>query len=81
MLVTYHSMFYRISGNVTDSAGGTVDLEAYRASDGLFLGSTSRVGNGAYTIDVPVDDLCYVEARETGSLLGRSDDDTPVRIA
>jgi len=81
MMVTYHSMYYRITGNVTDSAGGTVNLEAYRASDGLLLGSTSRVGNGSYTIDVPVDDLCFVEARESGALLGRSDDDTPARVA
>lgn len=81
MMATYHSMYYRITGNVTDSGGGTVNLEAYRVSDGLFLGSTSRVGNGSYSIDVPVDDPCFVEARESALYLGRSDDDTPTRIA
>lgn len=81
MLVTYHSMFYRITGNVTDSAGGTVTLKAYRVSDGLLLGSTTRSGNGAYSIDVPVDDACFVEARESATYLGRSDNDTPTRIA
>lgn len=81
MIVTYSSQVFQIAGNVTDSAGGTVSLKAYRASDGLFLGSTSRSGNGAYTIDVPVDDSSFVEARETGALLGRSDNDTPTRIA
>lgn len=81
MCVTYHSMYFQIAGNVTDSAGGTVEIEAYRVSDGEFIGSTSRVGNGAFTIDVPTDDLAFIEARESGSLLGRSDNDTPTRIA
>lgn len=81
MVVSYHSQVFQVAGNVTDAGGGTVNLEVYRASDGRFLGSTSRVGNGAYTIDVPVDDACFVEARESGSLLGRSDDGTPTRIA
>lgn len=81
MMVTYHSMYYRITGNVTDSAGGTVNLTAFRVSDGLELGATSRTGNGAYSIDVPVDDACFVEARESATYLGRSDNDTPTRIA
>lgn len=81
MMVTYHSMYYRTSGNVTGSSGGTVNIECYRVSDGLLLGSTSRVGDGAYQIDVPVDDDVLCEARESSTLLGRSDNSTPTRIA
>ncbi|TXH07943.1 MAG: hypothetical protein E6R04_11830 [Spirochaetes bacterium] len=81
MMTTYHSMYYRTSGNITGSSGGTVNIECYRVSDGLLLGSTSRVGDGAYQIDVPVDDDVFCEARESSTLLGRSDNNTPVRIA
>lgn len=81
MIVTYSSMYYRITGNVTDSAGGTVNLSAYRVADGLLLGTTSRVGNGSYSIDVPFDESCFVEARESATYLGRSDNDVPTRIA
>ena len=81
MVVTYSSQYFAISGTVTDSAGGTVNLAAYRVSDGLLLGTTSRTGNGSYTINVPVDDSCFVEARESATYLGRSDNDTPTRVA
>lgn len=81
MMATYHSMYYRTSGNITGSSGGTVNIECYRVSDGLLLGSTSRVGDGAYQIDVHVDDDVFCEARESSVLVGRSDDNTPTRIA
>lgn len=81
MMVTYSSQYFAITGSVTDSAGGTVNLAAYRVSDGLLLGTTSRTGNGSYTINVPVDDSCFVEARESATYLGRSDNDTPTRVA
>lgn len=74
MLLTYHSITYAIAGSVTGSAGGTVTIKAYRTDTGERVASTSRSGNGAYsmtwfdnTINV------FVEARESSTLLGRSD--------
>lgn len=81
MCVTYSSMYFAVTGNVTDSSGGTVTLKAYRVSDGSLIGSTTRVGNGSYTIHVPTDETCFVEASESSTLLGRSDNDTPTRVA
>lgn len=75
--LTYSAITFSISGNVTGSAGGTVNLAAYRKTDGLKLGSTSRVGNGTYTITVYDNiETVFAEARESGILIGRSDDGT-----
>lgn len=81
MLVTYSSMYFAVTGTVTDSSGGTVTLKAFRVSDGALIGSTTRVGNGSYTIHVPTDETCFVEASESSTLLGRSDNGTPTRVA
>ena len=50
---------------MTGSSGGTVNIACYRKGDNLKLGSTSRVGNGAYSI-IGYDDTetVFVEARE-----------------
>ena len=48
--ITYHAITYAITGTITNSAGGTVTLTAYRVSDGIEIGTTTRVGNGTYTI-------------------------------
>ena len=48
--VTYHAITYSISGTVSNSTGGTVTITAYRVSDGLDLGTTTRAGNGTYSI-------------------------------
>jgi len=73
--ITYHSIEFVAAGTVTGSSGGTVNIALYRKSDGLKLGSTSRVGNGAYSITAYDDtETVFVEARESGTLLARSDD-------
>jgi hypothetical protein len=75
--LTYHAITFSWSGTISESAGGTVNIACYRKSDGLKLGSTSRTGNGAYTITVYDNtETIFSEARESGTLLGRSDDGT-----
>ena len=76
MMLTYHTITFTVGGDVTGSDGGTVDIDAF-TEDGdeiLHLGSTSRVGNGAYSLTW-YDNVypCYSEARESGTLIGRSD--------
>lgn len=73
--VTYHAITYAIAGTVTGSAGGTVTITAHRTSTGEKIASTSRSGNGAYSM-VWYDNTenVYTVARESGALLARSDD-------
>lgn len=49
-ILTYHSIGYKVSGNITNSNGGTVNIDLHRYSNKERLTSTSRVGNGAYTL-------------------------------
>lgn len=73
--LTYHSIGFTASGSVAGSAGGTVNIACYRKSDGLKIGSTSRVGNGTYTVEgYDSTETVFCEARESGTLIGRSDD-------
>lgn len=79
--LTYHSIAFEAAGTVTGSGGGTVTIACFRKSDGLKLGSTSRVGNGAYSITGYDDtETVFVEARESGTLLARSDDGVMVAV-
>ena len=76
MMLTYHTITFTVGGDVTGSSGGTVDIDAF-TEDGdeiLHIGSTSRSGNGAYSLTW-YDNVynCYTEARESGTLIGRSD--------
>lgn len=48
--VTYHSITYTISGTISGSNGGAVSIEAYRADTGEKISSTSRTGNGSYSM-------------------------------
>lgn len=73
-IITYHSITYPISGNVSGSNGGTVTLNAYQV-DGMEdkIGYTTRTGNGSYTINwydntVPV----VVTAYESDTYKGAS---------
>lgn len=78
IILTYHSITFSISGTVSGSSGGTVNISAYRTDTGEKVGSTSRTGNGTYTITVYDNTLNYfTEARESATLLGRSDNGTP----
>jgi len=74
LLITYHSITYTVAGNITNSAGGTVDINVCRANTGEKILNTSRVGNGAYAVTwYDNTENLYVEARESSTLLGRSD--------
>lgn len=73
--LTYHAITFTVSGNITGSSGGTVNIEIFRTSSGEKIGSTSRVGNGAWTFTwYDNTENVFATARESASLLGRSDD-------
>ena len=48
--VTYNSITYTISGTISGSNGGTVTIEAYRTDNNKLIATTSRVGNGSYSM-------------------------------
>lgn len=76
MIITYHTITYSITGTISGSGGGTVNVAAYRTDTGEKIGSTSRSGNGSYTItwyDNTID--VFAEALEDAAHMGRSDDD------
>lgn len=78
LALTYHAISYAVAGDVTGSAGGTVDLAAHRSDTGEIVATTSRVGNGAYSMSVFDDTVAhYVTAREDATHVGRSDNATP----
>jgi hypothetical protein len=73
-LFTYHSITYTVSGTVSGSSGGTVTLNLHRAVSGEKVLSTTRTGNGTYSLTwYDNTETLFVEARESGILLGRSD--------
>jgi len=76
IMLTYHTITFTVAGDITGSSGGTVDIDAF-TEDGdeiLHIGSTSRSGNGAYSLTWYDNTLpCFAEARESGTLVGRSD--------
>ena len=79
MILSYHSISYTISGTVSGSSGGTVTIVAHSKLLEEKVGETSRVGNGTYSIiwyDNTSGDI-VVEARESATLVGRSDDGAP----
>jgi hypothetical protein len=73
--VTYHAITYSVSGTISGSGGGTVNLYLHRKSTGELLATTSRVGNGAYSFTWydNVEDV-YVVAYEDATHAGRSAD-------
>jgi hypothetical protein len=78
VMMTYHSILSSVAGNITNSAGGTVNLNLHDSSTGEVLKTGSRTGNGAYSISFFGNTRSvYVTARESGTLLGRSDTGTP----
>jgi hypothetical protein len=74
--VCYHGHKKAITGTVSGSGSGTVNISAWSRLWKCSIGSTSRSGNGSYSIpwydDTSAD--IFVEAREGASYLGRSDD-------
>ena len=76
LILTYHAIIFTVAGDITGSAGGTVDIDGYMedGADILHIGSTSRVGNGAYSLTWYDNTAqCYAEAWESSTLIGRSD--------
>lgn len=74
LIFTYHAITYSVTGNITNSGGGTVTINACRATTGERILTTSRVGNGSYSMTwYDNTENIYVEARESATLLGRSD--------
>lgn len=75
IIVTYHTITYTISGTITNSAGGTVNLSVYRPGTGELVLTGSRSGNGSYTFTwFEGTENVFVAARESSTKLGRSDD-------
>jgi hypothetical protein len=70
---TYHSQTWTVSGTVSGSAGGTVTITLHDAATHEPLKSTTRVGNGSYSMTWydPVKSL-YVTARESDTLTMRT---------
>jgi hypothetical protein len=78
LIFTYHSITYTVSGDVTGSSGGTVTLNLWRTLGDKVL-TTTRSGNGSYSFTwYDNTENVFVEARESGTLLGRSDDGVAV---
>lgn len=81
LLITYHSILGNVTGTITNSSGGTVNINLHDGTTGEVLKTTSRVGNGSYTIPFYGDTrTVYTTAREGATRLGRSDDGTPVLV-
>jgi hypothetical protein len=75
---TYHSITYDVSGNISGSDGGTVDIALHRANSGEKVLETTRVGDGSYTFKwFDNTEALYVEAIETvAGNSGRSTNNT-----
>jgi len=80
MILTYHAITFPIAGDITGSAGGTVQIKAYlkeSESEETLIGTTSRSGNGAFSImwyDDTIAKAC--RARESATKVGASDEGT-----
>lgn len=75
MIVTYHSITFTLSGTISGSGGGTVNIYVKKAADPTreVLFTTSRVGNGAYSVTVYDDVADYaVDAFEDDTHVGAS---------
>jgi hypothetical protein len=78
IILTYHSITYTVTGTVSNSAGGTVTIDLHRATSGEKVRTTSRSGNGSYSITwYDNTENVYTSARESSTKLGRSDSGTP----
>lgn len=76
MVLNYHSITKTVSGNITNSNGGTVTINLHRAATGEKVLSTSRVGNGSFSFTWYDDtEEMYVEAYEDENYKGRSAND------
>lgn len=75
--VTYHTNTFTISGNISGSGGGTVNLYLHDATTHEVMAESSRSGDGAYSFTWYGDiENMYVTAYEDATHMGRSDDGT-----
>ena len=80
-IVALHSITHTISGTISSSTGGTVNIALYKknsSNEFELFDQTSRSGNGSYSFTV-YDDTpdYYVTAFESDSLKGLSKQDPP----
>lgn len=76
---TYRSITFSVSGSITNSGGGTVNVSLYRyATTGdVLLDTTTRSGNGTYTFTwYDNTETLYTVAYESDTYLGRSSNST-----
>lgn len=79
--VTYHSILGEVAGTISGSSGGTVNINLHDRDSGEVLRTGSRTGNGAYSIPFFGSTRnVFTTARESSTLLGRSDDTTPTLV-
>ena len=74
LLITYHSITYTVSGSITGSNGGTVNIDLVRDSNPEeTVKRTTRTGNGSYSFTWYDNTInMYVSAYEDGTHVGRS---------
>lgn len=73
LLVTYHSIYFAVAGNIYGSGGGTVTLNLHRDDSGEIVYQTTRVGDGAFSINwYDNTENVFVSAYEDNNHLGRS---------
>ena len=74
LLITYHSITYTVSGSITGSNGGTVNIDLVRAgTPEEIVKRTTRSGNGSYSFTWYDNTInMYVSAYEDGTHVGRS---------
>lgn len=70
-IVSFCDYSYTINGTIYNSGGGNVNITAYNTNNEP-LNSTSRTGDGAYTLTVYTNTTCYVRAHETNLRQGIS---------
>jgi hypothetical protein len=75
---TYHAITFAVADDISGSGGGTVNIDVFNSLDDTLIASTSRSGDGAYSVTVYDDtNAHYAVAREDSTHMGRSDDGTP----
>lgn len=73
LIITSHNISYQVSGSITGSAGGTVNIKLHKSGSGEVVNTTSRVGDGTYSMSwYDNTEYIYVDAYEDNTHLGRS---------
>jgi len=79
LVFSYHTITKTVSGNITGSAGGTVNISLHRESNGEKVLETSRTGDGSYSVTwYDGTETLYTAAYESSTKVGRSDNGVAV---